>query len=206
MAVLQEVAKLEGGEENIPKFLDVMEDRARTSGDEDLMNVVSGIKQQLGLSSEEESEAPEASEAFKCGGAVRKKVKKACGGMRTIKKSAEGSKIEQQRADSIANELKIKYPQYTKDQLAGRAPIMKDGKKYYMNGDGKLILANQLKKSNNKKAQELSKGGCPCKLKRVGGRIELVDSCTGLPVAKNGMMIRKGDGGFRFGSVVKTSK
>ena len=33
-----------------------------------------------------------------------------------------------------------------------------------------------------------AKGGntCPCALKRVGGKIVTVDSCTGLPIHKNG--------------------
>ena len=37
----------------------------------------------------------------------------------------------------------------------------------------------------------MAKGGCPCMIKKVGGRLIEVDSCTGLPVHRNGGMVRK---------------
>ena len=37
----------------------------------------------------------------------------------------------------------------------------------------------------------MAKGGCPCMIKKVGGRLIEVDSCTGLPVHRNGGMVKK---------------
>ena len=37
----------------------------------------------------------------------------------------------------------------------------------------------------------MAKGGCPCMIKKVGGRLIEVDSCTGLPVHRNGGQIKK---------------
>ena len=37
----------------------------------------------------------------------------------------------------------------------------------------------------------MAKGGCPCMIKKVGGRLIEVDSCTGLPVHKSGGNIQK---------------
>lgn len=37
----------------------------------------------------------------------------------------------------------------------------------------------------------MAKGGCPCMIKKVGGRLIEVDSCTDLPVHKNGGMVKK---------------
>lgn len=94
--------------------------------------------------------------AFKCGGNFKKKL---CGG----KKLQKGDKLtpqqEQQRADSIANNLKNKHPQYTQDQRAERAPIKKDGKTYFMNGDGELVEKGKLKKGSQNSATKHANGG-----------------------------------------------
>lgn len=37
----------------------------------------------------------------------------------------------------------------------------------------------------------MAKGGCSCMIKKVGGRLIEVDSCTGLPVHRNGGMVKK---------------
>jgi hypothetical protein len=37
----------------------------------------------------------------------------------------------------------------------------------------------------------MAKGGCPCMIKKVGGRLIEVDSCTGLPVHRNGGQVMK---------------
>lgn len=37
----------------------------------------------------------------------------------------------------------------------------------------------------------MAKGGCPCMIKKVGGRLIEVDSCTDLPVHRNGAAIKK---------------
>lgn len=37
-------------------------------------------------------------------------------------------------------------------------------------------------KMKKKKVKKISKGGCPCMLKKVGGKLIEVDSCTNLPI------------------------
>lgn len=37
----------------------------------------------------------------------------------------------------------------------------------------------------------MAKGGCSCVLKKVGGKLVEVDSCTGLPIHRNGGMVKK---------------
>lgn len=61
------------------------------------------------------------------------------------KKMGRGTK---EQADTIAKNLSKRFPNLTKDQLAGRSPIIKDGKKYFMNGDGQLIDASKLAPKN----------------------------------------------------------
>lgn len=38
----------------------------------------------------------------------------------------------------------------------------------------------------SKKVTKNAKGGCPCKLHRVGGKIVEVDSCSGMPIRRSG--------------------
>ena len=71
-----------------------------------------------------------------------------------LKKQANGGELSEEdkkmgrgtpeQVKAVAAQLKKKYPQYTKEQLAGSAPIIKNGQKYFMNGDGELIAASKL--------------------------------------------------------------
>lgn len=72
-----------------------------------------------------------------------------------IKKQADGGELSDEdkkmgrgtaeQVKAKVAQLKKKYPQLTEDQLAGRTPIVKNGVKYYMNGDGELIESSKLK-------------------------------------------------------------
>lgn len=73
-----------------------------------------------------------------------------CGGKARKHQNGGTADQDQQRSDSIANKLKKQYPQYTTDQLAGRAPIKKNGKTYWMNGDGKLMEDKTFVKGSQK--------------------------------------------------------
>ena len=71
-----------------------------------------------------------------------------------LKKQANGGELSEEdkkmgrgtpeQVKAVVAQLKKKYPQYTKEQLAGSAPIIKNGQKYFMNGDGELIEASKL--------------------------------------------------------------
>lgn len=51
----------------------------------------------------------------------------------------------------------------------------------------------------------MAKGGCPCMIKKVGGRLIEVDSCTGLPVHRNGGVTQHVKKGFFGMSVPRVS-
>jgi hypothetical protein len=101
--------------ESQAKFLQQMKQLAEELQDQELDQIVQQIAQSIGL--------------LKCGGKVRAKVKKACGG----KKLEEGDKIKK------------------------------------------------------------AKKGCPCSLKKVGGKLIEID-CNGIPVAKNGTALYAKEG------------
>ena len=207
MAVIKEV-----GPEHLEEFLGTMAQVADETQDSDLKNIVDDIVSEISKTSTKESNSEE-TEEFKCGGKVRAKIKKACGGVKMVQK---GDALEAQ-ANAIADKLASKYPQYDRDQRAGRKPIIKNGKKYFMNGDGKLIEADKLQQEKRggkvkkaeagepitrtwtknsssfsiKEGKRGMKTTCPCQLHRIGGKIVEVNSCTGLPMAKNGGKVKK---------------
>jgi hypothetical protein len=47
------------------------------------------------------------------------------------------------------------------------------------------------KKALGSKLIKTQKAKCGCELKKVGGRLIEVDSCTGLPIHRNGGMVKK---------------
>lgn len=83
-----------------------------------------------------------------------------------LKKHANGGEVSEEdkkmgrgtkeQVQATVKQLKKKYPQFTEDQLAGRTPIIKNGQKYFMNGDGELIEASKL----------APKSACGSKLKK----------------------------------------
>ena len=80
---------------------------------------------------------------------------------------------------AVVAKLKKKYPQYDEDQLAGRKPITKDGKEYFMNGDGQLIEASQL----------APKSACGSKLTKGNLKRKL---CAGKKLAEGDKLTPKG--------------
>lgn len=74
-----------------------------------------------------------------------------------VKKNQEGDQLTAEdkamgrgtaeQVEAVARKNKRKYPQYTMDQCRGAAPIKKNGKNYYLNGDGQLIAEDVLRKA-----------------------------------------------------------
>lgn len=58
--------------------------------------------------------------------------------LESIQGYKKGGKVPRAVQKATARNKK-RYPHLTEDQCAGRAPIIKDGKEYYMNGDGKML-------------------------------------------------------------------
>lgn len=80
---------------------------------------------------------------------------------------------------AVVAKLKKKFPQYDEDQLAGRKPITKGGKEYFMNGDGQLIEASQL----------APKSACGSKLSKGNLKRKL---CAGKKLAEGDKLTPKG--------------
>lgn len=125
---------------------------------------------------------------FKKGG----RLCKAC--VEKAKKAKEGASI-----DSIIAKNKRKYPGITDDQAAGRAPIRKNNKDYYLGGDGKLYEAPKKGKYGSggfleyfkcggkpKKPKCGTKAKCGAELEKCGGKTPM-DKCGGkTPMTKCG--------------------
>lgn len=125
---------------------------------------------------------------FKKGG----RLCKAC--VEKAKKAKEGASI-----DSIIAKNKRKYPGITNDQAAGRAPIRKNNKDYYLGGDGKLYEAPKKGKYGSggfleyfkcggkpKKPKCGTKAKCGAELEKCGGKTPM-DKCGGkTPMTKCG--------------------
>lgn len=71
-----------------------------------------------------------------------------------VKKNQEGQQLTEaerkakgigtpEQVEAAARRNKRKYPQYTMDQCRGAAPIIKNGKEYYMGGDGSITPAKK---------------------------------------------------------------
>lgn len=97
---------------------------------------------------------------FKEGG----RLCKAC--IEKAKKAKEGASL-----DSIIAKNKKRYPGITDDQAAGRAPIRKNGKEYYLGGDGVLGEAPKKGKYGFGGFLEYFKSGGKNPVKRVSKEI-----------------------------------
>lgn len=125
---------------------------------------------------------------FKKGG----RLCKAC--IEKAKKAKEGASL-----DNIIAKNKKRYPGITNDQAAGRAPIRKNGKDYYLGGDGVLSEAPQRSKygfggffeyfkcgGKPKKPKCGTKAKCGAELEKCGGKTPM-DKCGGkTPMTKCG--------------------
>lgn len=125
---------------------------------------------------------------FKKGG----RLCKAC--IEKAKKAKEGASL-----DNIIAKNKERYPGITNDQAAGRAPIRKNGKDYYLGGDGVLSEAPQRGKygfggffeyfkcgGKPKKPKCGTKAKCGAELEKCGGKTPM-DKCGGkTPMTKCG--------------------
>ena len=125
---------------------------------------------------------------FKKGG----RLCKAC--IEKAKKAKEGASL-----DNIIAKNKKRYPGITDDQAAGRAPIRKNGKDYYLGGDGVLSEAPKRSKygfggffeyfkcgGKPKKPKCGTKAKCGAELEKCGGKTPM-DKCGGkTPMTKCG--------------------
>ena len=125
---------------------------------------------------------------FKKGG----RLCKAC--IEKAKKAKEGASL-----DNIIAKNKRRYPGITDDQAAGRAPIRKNGKDYYLGGDGVLSEAPKKGKygfggffeyfkcgGKPKKPKCGTKAKCGAELEKCGGKTPM-DKCGGkTPMTKCG--------------------
>ena len=125
---------------------------------------------------------------FKRGG----QICKAC--IEKAKKAKEGASL-----DNIIAKNKKRYPGITNDQAAGRAPIRKNGKDYYLGGDGVLSEAPKRSKygfggffeyfkcgGKPKKPKCGTKAKCGAELEKCGGKTPM-DKCGGkTPMTKCG--------------------
>lgn len=125
---------------------------------------------------------------FKKGG----RLCKAC--IEKAKKAKEGASL-----DDIIAKNKRRYPGITDDQAAGRAPIRKNGKDYYLGGDGVLSEAPKRSKygfggffeyfkcgGKPKKPKCGTKAKCGAELEKCGGKTPM-DKCGGkTPMTKCG--------------------
>ena len=111
---------------------------------------------------------------FKRGG----QLCKAC--VKKAKKAKEGESL-----DSVIAKNKRRYPGITDDQAAGRAPIRKNGKDYYLGGDGVLSEASKKGKygfggffeyfkcgGKSKKSKCGTKAKCGAELAKCGAELE----------------------------------
>ena len=160
---------------------------------------------------EEGGEIPEE----KCGGTAKKMRKAAC----KAKKCEEGDTLTDTQKFLLGAKCGGKMKKTKKHEEGGQISLdfsqidfAKCGKKLKKKEDGGEIAeekcggkAKKVKKGESgvqlpegahgqtwSSTTVFAKGGntCPCALKRVGGKIVTVDSCTGLPVHKNGGLIK----------------
>lgn len=139
---------------------------------------------------------------FKKGG----RLCKAC--IEKAKKAKEGASL-----DNIIAKNKERYPGITNDQAAGRAPIRKNGKDYYLGGDGVLSEAPKRSKygfggffeyfkcgGKPKKPKCGTKAKCGAELEKCGGKAPMtkcggkapMDKCGGkTTLAKCGTELKK---------------
>lgn len=202
-------AAMSGDEEANDVIVQIIE--AAKKGDEQALKVVALIKQLTRSTSDQAEEGTEENtEMMKCGGKVRAKMK----AKKSAEKKEEGGEIPEEKCGGTAKKMRKAACKAKKceegDKLTDTQKFLLGAKcgckvkktKKCENGDtldnqedplsvkcgGK---AKKVKKGEN--GVRLPKGGkqCPCALKRIGGKIVTVDTCTGLPVHKQGGSIKK---------------
>ena len=143
---------------------------------------------------------------FKKGG----RLCKAC--IEKAKKAKEGASL-----NNIIAKNKERYPGITNDQAAGRAPIRKNGKDYYLGGDGVLSEAPKRSKygfggffeyfkcgGKPKKPKCGTKAKCGAELEKCGGKTPM-DKCGGkTTLAKCGTELKKCGGKAKKSSPKKS--
>lgn len=139
---------------------------------------------------EEGGEIPEE----KCGGTAKKMRKAAC----KAKKCEEGDKLTDTQKFLLGAKCGCKVKKTKKCEEGDTLDNWEDPLSVKCGGKAKKVKKGengiQLPKGAHGRVWSKStsavfaKGGntCPCALKRVGGKIVTVDSCTGLPIHKNG--------------------
>ena len=139
---------------------------------------------------EEGGEIPEE----KCGGTAKKMRKVAC----KAKKCEEGDKLTDTQKFLLGAKCGCKVKKTKKCEKGDTIDNWEDPLSVKCGGKAKKVKKGengvQLPKGAHGRVWSKStsavfaKGGntCPCALKRVGGKIVTVDSCTGLPIHKNG--------------------
>lgn len=146
---------------------------------------------------EEGGEIPEE----KCGGTAKKMRKAAC----KAKKCEEGDKLTDTQKFLLGAKCGCKVKKTKKceegdtlDNLEDSLSVKCGGKaKKVKKGENGVQLPEgahgQTWSRSTSSTTVFSKGGkqCPCALKRIGGKIINVDTCTGLPIHKQGGPIKK---------------
>ena len=101
--------------------------------------------------------------------------------VKTIKKALQG--------DAESQALITQFIQQNPDQ----EPLVKEIMQKLQSEVAMQKCGGKVKKKKAEKGVKLpfAKNGCTCHLRKVGGRLIEVDSCTGLPVHKSGGMIKK---------------
>ena len=222
-------AAMSGDEEANDVIVQIIE--AAKKGDEQALKVVALIKQLTQSTSDqaEEGAEEENTEAMKCGGKVRAKMKakkstekkeeggeipeEKCGGtakkMRKVacktKKCEEGDKLTDTQKFLLGAKCGCKVKKTKKCEKGDTLDNWEDPLSVKCGGKAKKVKKGengvQLPKGahgqtwsrSTSSTTVFSKGGkqCPCALKRIGGKIVTVDTCTGLPVHKQGGSIKK---------------
>ena len=222
-------AAMSGDEEANDVIVQIIE--AAKKGDEQALKVVALIKQLTQSNSDQAEEgAEENTEAMKCGGKVRAKMK----AKKSTEKKEEGGEIPEEKCGGTAKKMRKAACKAKKceegDKLTDTQKFLLGAKcgckvkktKKCEKGDtldnwedplsikcgGKAKKVKKVKKGENgvqlpegahgrvwskSTSAVFAKGGntCPCALKRIGGKIVNVDTCTGLPVHKQGGSIKK---------------
>lgn len=198
-------AAMSGDEEANDVIVQIIE--AAKKGDEQALKVVALIKQLTQSNSDqaEEGAEEENTEVMKCGGKVRAKMK----AKKSAEKKEEGGEIPEEKCGGTAKKMRKVACKAKKCEEGDK---LTDTQKFLLGAKCgcKVKKAKKVKKGENgvqlpegahgqtwskstSSTTVFSKGGkqCPCALKRIGGKIVTVDTCTGLPIHKQGGSIKK---------------
>lgn len=165
--------------EEAPAFIKHMIDVAAENQDEELLEILKPYAEKFNIMS------------FRCGGKVRAKIKKACGG----KKMEKGGQTDREdytafrdspyykQAFSIVLKKKGYNGTPTADEMKQTIDSLQRADSTKKEPIKKQESDN---KNQSKSSDKVTKGGCGCKaLKKIGGRLIEVD-CNGIPVIKAG--------------------